>query len=253
MCPGNVGQQSVDIFAPGTSIWGTVRDGAFHNSQKMGGTSAAAAIVAGVAALVENVDPDADPALVKDTLMRSVGDTRTPGLIPVSVSGGRVNAARAVDARGTPPLSPNGPGGPWVTCDPDHDGVVLNLDICPDLYGRGTLDGCPDADADGVDDSRDNCTSTPNFAQADDDGDRLGNACDPTPRGEDPDGDRTPNLDDACPTVYGYAGQRLPRADHAAAHGHAEPHADAPAWPWDQRRGGQGRRQGDAQEVPARP
>ena len=161
MCPGNVGQRSVDIFAPGTPIWGTVRDGAFHNSQKMGGTSAAAAIVAGVAALVENVDPDADPALVKDTLMRSVGDTRTPGLIPVSVSGGRVNAARAVDARGTPPLSPNGPGGPWVTCDPDHDGDVLNLDICPDLYGRGTLDGCPDADADGVNDSRDNCTSTP--------------------------------------------------------------------------------------------
>ena len=159
--------------------------------------------MAGVAALVENVDPDADPALVKDTLMRSVGDTRTPGLIPVSVSGGRVNAARAVDARGTPPLSPNGPGGPWVTCDPDHDGVVLNLDMCPDLYGRGTLDGCPDADADGVNDSRDNCTSTPNSAQADDDGDRLGNACDPTPRGEDPDGDRKPNLDDACPTVYG--------------------------------------------------
>ena len=177
--------------------------------------------------------------------MRSVGDTRTPGLIPLSVSGGRVNAARAVDAR-RPPLSPNGPGGTWVSCDVDHDGVALS-DQCPDRVRARTPDGCPDADADGVRDNRDNCTTTPNLAQADDDGDGVGNACDVRPRGEDPDGDGKPNLDDRCPTVYGTQADGCPDVVVAT---------DGDAHPVTSRgsvvagHSGQGRRQGDAETCP---
>ena len=201
MCPGNVGKHSVDIFAPGASIYVDGARGAEY-AMWSGGTSAAAGIVAGVAALVEALDPDADPATFKDTLMRSVGDTRTPGLIPLSVSGGRVNAARAVDARGTPPLSPNGPGGAWASCDPDHDGVVLN-DKCrePVRAARPTAarTPTPTASATTVTTARPRPTSPRPTTTAT----ASATPCDPTPRGEDPDGDGKPNLDDACPTVYG--------------------------------------------------
>ena len=72
--------------------------------------------------------------------------------------------------------------------------------------------GCPDTDGDGRRDISDNCASTPNADQADDDGDGLGTACDPTPRGDDADGDGKPWLDDACPTVYGTRGRTAARS-----------------------------------------
>ena len=125
----------------------------------------------------------------------------TPGLGPISVSGGRVNAARALGQRGN--LSANGPGGTWVSCDDDHDGVANYEDECQNEFGPSVFGGCPDADGDGRRDIGDNCPSTPNPDQADDDGDGIGNACDPTPRGEDVDRDGRAALDDACPTVYG--------------------------------------------------
>jgi subtilisin family serine protease len=201
MCAGNVGKLSVDVFAPGTSIYGTVRGGGAY---PLGGTSSAAAIAAGVAALVEGVDPTTDPAAVKYALMNSGGDPLPQGLAPISVSGARVNAARAIDARGTPPLSRNGTGGVWLSCDEDHDGLITpgGFDKCPYQFAF-TADGCPDADGDTVRDASDNCQTVSNVGQADDDGDGLGTACDPTPRGDDPDGDGKPNLDDRCPTVPG--------------------------------------------------
>ena len=58
----------------------------------------------------------------------------------------------------------------------------------------------PDADGEGIIESVDNCSTVANANQADTDGDRLGNACDPTPNG-DTDGDSVDNLADNCPTV----------------------------------------------------
>jgi hypothetical protein len=198
MCYGNVGAKSVDLFAPGAAIFSLARG---RDVQGSGGTSAAAAIVAGVAALVKAEFPEYGADELKFALMNSVGEPRTQGLVPISVSGGRVNAARALGVRGG--LSANGPGGTWVSCDTDHDGVVNAADECPTQFGLAVLGGCPDADGDGLRDGKDNCAATANADQADDDGDGLGNACDPTPRGEDVDGDGRPALDDACPTVYG--------------------------------------------------
>ena len=155
--------------------------------------------------------------------MRSVGDTTTAGLVPISVSGGRVNAARAVDARG-PAAQPQRPRRNLVVVrSPTTTASSLNdRRSVPGRLGRGTLTAArtPTPTASATTD--DNCTSHANAGQADDDGDRLGNACDPTPRGEDPDGDAQAEPRRRVPDGLRHARQRLPRADHAAADGAAE-------------------------------
>ncbi len=58
-----------------------------------------------------------------------------------------------------------------------------------------------DTDRDGLADGVDNCPAAPNADQADSDGDAVGDACDPTPRGPDTDGDGVPDAADNCPTT----------------------------------------------------
>jgi type IX secretion system PorP/SprF family membrane protein len=41
--------------------------------------------------------------------------------------------------------------------DRDKDGVVDNMDLCPDQYGEAIANGCPDSDKDGVPDKYDLC------------------------------------------------------------------------------------------------
>lgn len=74
--------------------------------------------------------------------------------------------------------------------DRDIDGVVDTQDSCPDLAsenqadndGDGLGDACdPDDDNDGFLDDLDSCPTTPNNDQADADGDGIGDACDETP------------------------------------------------------------------------
>ena len=140
--------------------------------------------------------------------MNSVGEDKTPGLIPISMSGGRVNAARAVGARGN--LSPNGPGAPWVTCDGDHDGVSDQPRQLPAAVRPASSTAARTATATACATSTTTASTVPNADQADDDGDGLGNACDASPRGDDADGDGKPLLDDAVPHCLRHAAGRLP-------------------------------------------
>ena len=99
----NYGQKNVDIFAPGVQIYATVPDNHYENLQ---GTSMAAPVVSGVAALVWSYFPDLSATEVIEILMKSSRkypvEVNKPGdkvMIPfnqLSVSGGIVNAYEAV-------------------------------------------------------------------------------------------------------------------------------------------------------------
>jgi hypothetical protein len=201
VCSGNVGERSVDVYAPGIDIWSTAAPSGYV---RRSGTSMATPMVAAVAALRDSEDLGSRSAAeLKDAV---IGSGDQIAFMPEST--GRLNAAGAVGAGGDP-----GPGGPgptqaWKTCDRDHDAVVDLSDRCPDQ--RGTVQGCPDTDADLVRDTEDNCPELANAGQADADGDGIGDACDITPRGPDVDGDAKAALDDRCPDVPSSAADGCP-------------------------------------------
>ena len=87
----NYGANNVDVFAPGTSILSTYTSPAYAYLQ---GTSMATPNTAGVAALVLSAGPAASALDVKSAIMAST-DAK-PDLSGKSVTGGRVNAERAV-------------------------------------------------------------------------------------------------------------------------------------------------------------
>ena len=99
--------------------------------------------------------------------------------------------------------------------DTDGDGVLNNLDNCPnkanadqkDTDGDGKGDACDicptvanpdqaDSDNDGVGNACDNCPTTANPDQKDTDGDKIGDVCD-----TDIDGDGIANAQDNCPNT----------------------------------------------------
>jgi len=75
--------------------------------------------------------------------------------------------------------------------DADGDGIKDSDDACPNVAGVAALSGCPDADGDGIKDSDDAC---PNTA-----GSKAMNGC------PDADGDGVADKDDKCPAVAGPA------------------------------------------------
>lgn len=100
----NWGKKEVDLFAPGVRIYSTIPGGnTYGNAQ---GTSMAAPVVAGVAALVKSYYPDLTPQQLKYVLENSAVKTDVTGLNPethepallsdLSVTGGIVNAFEAV-------------------------------------------------------------------------------------------------------------------------------------------------------------
>lgn len=85
------GRSSVDLAAPGTGILSTQRGRRFATAS---GTSMAAPHAAGVASLVLALRPRLSTAEVKAAIMR--GSDRKRALAGTSVTGGRLNAARAL-------------------------------------------------------------------------------------------------------------------------------------------------------------
>jgi thermitase len=186
----NYGHQSVDLFAPGVTIVSTWNDSTYRIAD---GTSMASPEVAATAALVLGANPGLTTAQLKQVLIASTDPL--PWAAAMSVSGGRLNALKAVTSG-----APNG--------DLDADGVPNSSDDCltvknpnqSDVDHDGIGDACDqdqlDGDGDGVANSHDNCPSVANPAQADSDHDGIGDACD-----SDRDGDGIPDLYDNCPSV----------------------------------------------------
>ncbi|HET6372607.1 MAG TPA: choice-of-anchor D domain-containing protein [Candidatus Polarisedimenticolia bacterium] len=94
----NFGPSTVDLGAPGLSVLTTLLGGDYGPAD---GTSMAAPHVAGVAALVRALAPEIGVAALKQRLLDSTD--AVPALAGVTVSGGRLNAFKAVADRETIP------------------------------------------------------------------------------------------------------------------------------------------------------
>ncbi len=101
----NYGAKTVDVFAPGVAINSTMPFGKYKEND---GTSMAAPVVSGLAALIWSYYPDFDQVQVKDIILKSVtkfdqkvkikdesGNTKVL-LSDISVTGGIVNAYNAL-------------------------------------------------------------------------------------------------------------------------------------------------------------
>jgi OmpA-OmpF porin, OOP family len=67
-------------------------------------------------------------------------------------------------------VEPNTPEGSYVNSkgealkDRDNDGIADEYDLCPDIKGSFSMDGCVDSDGDGIGDSADACPTVPGIA-----------------------------------------------------------------------------------------
>jgi subtilisin family serine protease len=104
----NYGKQSVDVFAPGVQIYSTVFEGSGATKyDTYSGTSLAAPVVSGVAAVLRSYYPKLSTSQIKYIIEQSVtkidgnvtmpGTTKQQGLMTeLCRSGGIVNAYKAV-------------------------------------------------------------------------------------------------------------------------------------------------------------
>lgn len=96
----NYSATRVHLAAPGTSILSTTRNGGYA---KYSGTSMATPHVAGAAALLLAGNPDLSLSELKQTLMQTV-DLK-PAFATTTISGGRLNVARALEAVAASPTT----------------------------------------------------------------------------------------------------------------------------------------------------
>ena len=76
-----------------------------------------------------------------------------------------------------------------VKPDSDGDGLIDEIDLCPQAAGPKELNGCPDSDGDGIADFKDDCPQTAGLAEL--------NGC------PDSDGDGLSDNEDECPNMAG--------------------------------------------------
>ena len=88
----NWGANTVDVHAPGARVYSTLP---VHRYDELSGTSMAAPHVSGVAALIASEYPEATNQQIKDRLMYSSDPIEE--MRPLSVSGGRLNAFKALE------------------------------------------------------------------------------------------------------------------------------------------------------------
>ena len=91
----NFGAETVDVFAPGLEIYNSVPQSAYMNLQ---GTSMAAPMVAGAAAMLKSYFPSLDMWTIKNILLESATVYTGFGFPSKSVTGGIVNLKSAVKA-----------------------------------------------------------------------------------------------------------------------------------------------------------
>ena len=116
---------SVDVTAPGSSIWST-RDGGSYGS--VSGTSFSSPLTAAVVALVMAADPSLTPDEIENIITGSSVDLGSPGRDRY-FGHGRVDAAAAVAAAGGPAPDPQP--------DPDRQAPVVSITT----PGGGTVSG----------------------------------------------------------------------------------------------------------------
>ncbi len=101
----NFGRTTVDLFAPGVSILSSLPNNRYG---RYSGTSMASPHAAGVAALVLSVNANLPFAEVKDALLSQVD--AVPAFANLSLTGGRLNAFKAVESvESAPPPPPPAP------------------------------------------------------------------------------------------------------------------------------------------------
>jgi subtilisin family serine protease len=126
----NYGATSVDLAAPGVSILSTVL-GSNYGSKS--GTSMATPHVAGMAALLKSEESALTPAQVKDLLLQNVDTQAThsnlSGVSGKMVSGGRLNAAKALAKLTPPPPDTKAPSVSGVTPTDQASGVATNAPV----------------------------------------------------------------------------------------------------------------------------
>jgi thermitase len=110
LCSFTTTGNNIDLSAPGWAVTTTLRGGGYGDGT---GTSFAAPVVAGVAALVISTNPGLSGAQVQDILKRSADDRGSAGW-DTGYGWGRVNAARAVSLA----LGSGGGGGTSDTTPP---------------------------------------------------------------------------------------------------------------------------------------
>ena len=111
LAPGSNSGPAAFLAAPGVDILTTDADGGYR---AVNGTSAAAAVVAGAAALIRSADPELDNGVVVARLARSAAP-----LNGGQVGNGRLDLARAIADRSMAAIqpqgaAPNGSGGPFL-------------------------------------------------------------------------------------------------------------------------------------------
>ncbi len=97
----NRGGNSVHLAAPGTGIWSLAPE---NQLASLSGTSQAAPLVTGTAALIAARYPDADNATIKNRIMHGV--EAIPRYEDRLISGGRLNTATAMEVDEVAPAAP---------------------------------------------------------------------------------------------------------------------------------------------------
>lgn len=97
----NRGGNSVHLAAPGTGIWSLAPE---NELTTLSGTSQAAPLVTGTAALIAARYPEADNATIKNRILHGVDPL--PRYEDRLISGGRLNAATALEIDNTAPAAP---------------------------------------------------------------------------------------------------------------------------------------------------